>query len=609
MIKYINPINIVALKRNTFLKNCMLTKRKKCFSIKIIDSLTKKNVKVYVGSGKNKTVETQKAEVKEEPAKEKNDVSYVTHDKTDNQNGNVTKEAVTDDSITDKLNKNDIINLQNSLSTIFQKKSIFYESERIIRCESGRGGDGCMSYKKFKKKVFGSLGIPNGGKGGNGGSIYLCYCCNLKKQKNSIKNNDQNKYIYITNLNELPTVLSATNGCKGKARQVRGNNGKSIYVYLNKICHVYQIFTSTNGDNNKICDTNKSKEDIDSNGSQLNDKECYTTEELNKNGDNRINKLCDDTCDSTNANITHKNSFLHIESTLNNDKSNKQLTHFTSAHSDRVYNTIKREDPVYLKKNNHVLKQLMLINKKIQKDTYIGILNEKNNCILLAKGGEGGKGNNMQNTFSYDTGKEGVVTYIRIIFKCISDICFIGYENAGKSSLLSLITHKIRTVNNLYVLKTIFFKDNFQISVADFFSNTDTVTSTATVVEKSNVNSINKKKPFHINLNLLKFLEMTHVLVIVLDCNDHIYDQFLSIRTELKLKNESIYLKPYIVVINKCDVTFQENIKKADQAYNQIKLYDDTVPIFFISAKYGIGINEFVMSLRRCVEKAKQIKT
>ncbi|ETW62821.1 hypothetical protein PFMC_01341 [Plasmodium falciparum CAMP/Malaysia] len=477
-LKYINEILLKKqLKSRHIFKKGLLNYSS--YSITIVDRLENTKIKKVYG----KVSKKERAQEKEK--------------------GNISEEA-----------DNPLIKRNFDLYKENKEKSIFYESERIIKCTSGSGGNGHMSFKKYKRKVFGSLGIPNGGKGGNGGSIYICYTNgkdNIKKKskRNKIQTaySNKDKYIYINNLNELSTSLYATDGENGKANQLRGRNGKSIFIYLNKICH-------------------------------------------------------------------------------------------------NVYNVLKKNDPVYIKRNNHILKEIMNIDKKVRKQRFIGILSENNNCILLAKGGEGGKGNNMNNTFSYENGKKGQVTYIKIVYKCISDICIIGYEQSGKSSILSLITQKIETANNLYILKKIYFADMYQISVADFFNNDKQIKEDKSV----RLNEENKNMPsFYINENIFGFLGLTHLLVIVLDMSYDLIRQFKTIRNQLKRKDEQIYRKPYIVVINKCDVNFKEKIKDTEKAYNEIKMYDnDDVPIFFLSAKYGIGINEFVNGLRSSIIKLKK---
>ncbi|SOV74618.1 GTP-binding protein, putative [Plasmodium sp. gorilla clade G3] len=579
MINSLKYINEILLKKQLKSRNILKKSILNCssYSITIVDRLENTKIKKVYG----KVSKKEKAQGKEE--------------------GNISEEA-----------ENPLIKRNFDLYKENKEKSIFYESERIIKCTSGSGGNGHMSFKKYKRKVFGSLGIPNGGKGGNGGSIYLCYTNGNESIKKKSKRNkiqtaysNKDKYIYINNLNELSTSLYATDGENGKANQLRGRNGKSIFIYLNKICHLYELFSDDKNIN--MCDDNINT--CDDNINMCDDNINTCDDNINTCDDN-IN-MCDDNinvCDDNNNNNNNCRDNINNCKTFNdvlrkNDWQIKKEYNYFSNYENNVYNVLKKNDPVYIKRNNHILKEIMNIDKKVRKQRFIGILNENNSCILLAKGGEGGKGNNMNNTFSYENGKKGQVTYIKIVYKCISDICIIGYEQSGKSSILSLITQKIETANNLYILKKIYFTDMYQISVADFFNNDKQIKEDKSV----SLNEENKNMPsFHINENIFSFLGLTHLLVIVLDMSYDLIRQFKTIRNQLKRKDEQIYRKPYIVVINKCDVNFKEKIKDTEKAYNEIKMYDNDVPIFFLSAKYGIGINEFVNGLRSSIIKLKK---
>ncbi|CRH01056.1 GTP-binding protein, putative [Plasmodium relictum] len=547
--KFINEI--LLKKKKLCLRNGIFEKRKHLYSIKIIDKLKNKDVKIYDDSiKKKKKIEKEKDKLESE--------------------------------------ENNLMNTKNDLYEVNKNKSIFYESERIIKCVGGNGGDGAISFRKYKRKVFGKLGLPNGGKGGNGGSIYLCYSNIERQKKKSKKVNDENRHIYINNLNELPCVLSATSGEKGKSNQLRGKNGSNIFIYLNKICHIYKLFSDADSNNSNNLNVH---EKISNNNSE---------------NDNNKNKELNN-CNNLDNDLIRRNFAQEVRNDLNKkelmnnnlikNKLNEIAINYNSNYEENVYNILKKNDPVYIKRNNHILKEIVSLDKKITKEIYMGFLNEDNDCILLSRGGIGGRGNNMKNTFSYEKGEKGETSFIKILYKCISDICFIGYSQSGKSTLLSLITHKICTVNNLYILKKIYFKDNFQISVADFFNYNDNLQ------KRKNTENI---PYFRINQNLFNYLELTHLIVIVLDFKHNLSTQFYNIRQELKQKDERIYKKPFIVVINKCDINFKENIMKAEESYNEIKMYDSNVSIFFISAKYAIGINEFVSCLRYSIQKLKQ---
>ncbi|KJP88941.1 hypothetical protein AK88_01435 [Plasmodium fragile] len=550
------------------------TNGRRLYSIKIVDKVTKKSVKIYEHSlfGRN--------------GKGKKFNESCPHD-----DGEST--FPTDEGCTSVQNQRGapIVGVKSDVCKVARgKTSIFYESERIIKCESGAGGDGAISFKKFKRKVLGSMGIPNGGKGGNGGNVYLCYwdpkgggpLATKRKRRG------EDKHVYVNNLAELPCVISATNGSKGKANQLRGKNGMSVFLHFNKMCHVYRLFP-------------RGQEEEGTCGGVA-DSKC-THEPLHMlrghRYDTRGTPLGDEQRDVLMVGTNNQLPTPHVKEHHDN------LLTYKSQYEDKVYKVIKKEDPVYVKKNMHILKQLIRMDKEVGREIYIGMLSPNNNSLLLSKGGEGGKGNNMKDTYTYGKGAKGTTSYIKIVYSCISDTCFLGFAGSGKSTLLSLIAPKIHTVNNLYVLKKIFFKDNFQVSVADFSG--DCTEDGRGISDGSLI--AEQIPPFRISSNVAQHLELVHLFVIVLDMHRELMPQFRAIREELCCKDERLFHKPYIVVINKCDVHFTEKIKRAEEAYRDIKAYGgEDVPVFFISAKYAMGIDKFVTHLRTCVQKLKHAK-
>ncbi|MDH3004078.1 MAG: 50S ribosome-binding GTPase, partial [Flavobacteriia bacterium] len=97
------------------------------------------------------------------------------------------------------------------------------------------------------------------------------------------------------------------------------------------------------------------------------------------------------------------------------------------------------------------------------------IINNKEN--ILFKGGKGGLGNcNFKNSINHtpqyaQKGISGVGGWIILELKILADIGLIGYPNAGKSTLLSLLTNakpKISTLN----IGVLFYRD-FNIKIID----------------------------------------------------------------------------------------------------------------------------------------------
>ncbi|ANQ09116.1 Uncharacterized protein PCOAH_00036230 [Plasmodium coatneyi] len=568
------------------------TKGRRLYSIKIIDKVTKKSVKIYEHSSFGRNGKGKKSNEGRCPHDDGESMPPTEGGLTWGENHRGTP----------------IVGVKSAVCKVATRKaSIFYESERIIKCESGAGGDGGISFKKFKRKVLGPLGIPNGGKGGNGGDVYLRYW-DPKGGGPLIprrKRRGEDKHVFVNNLAELPCVISATNGAKGKANQLRGKNGMSVFLHLNKMCHVYRLFP---------------REGEESTSTRVAHTECIG-EALHILGGHTYDKQATSLHDEQRDLLTmgRKNQLANPH--VKGDQQN--LLTYKSQYEDKVYKVIKKEDPIYVKKNMHILKQLIRMDKQVGREIYIGMLSPSNSSLLLSKGGEGGKGNNMQDTYTYGKGAKGTTSYIRIVYRCISDTCFLGFSGSGKSTLLSLIAPKIHTVNNLYVLKKIFFTDNFQVSVADFagdsteggtgtsdgncISGGTCITDGNCITDESRI--AEQSPPFRISPNVAHHLELVHLLVLVLDMHHELMPQFRAIREELRRKDERLFHKPYIVAINKCDVHFTEKINRAEEAYREIKAYGgDDVPVFFISAKYAMGIDKFVTHLRTCVQKLKQGK-
>lgn len=85
--------------------------------------------------------------------------------------------------------------------------------ETIIRVEAGKGGDGCVSFRREKFIPFGG---PNGGDGGDGGSVYLEADASL----NTLIDFHHNR------------LHKAKNGEKGMGTDCTGKGGDDLYLMV-----------------------------------------------------------------------------------------------------------------------------------------------------------------------------------------------------------------------------------------------------------------------------------------------------------------------------------------------------------------------------------------
>ena len=81
-----------------------------------------------------------------------------------------------------------------------------FVDEALIRIQAGKGGNGCMS---FRREKFIPLGGPDGGDGGSGGSVFL----QADESLNTLSD-----YRY-------QVTFRAKNGAGGRGRDCSGKGG------------------------------------------------------------------------------------------------------------------------------------------------------------------------------------------------------------------------------------------------------------------------------------------------------------------------------------------------------------------------------------------------
>ncbi len=210
-------------------------------------------------------------------------------------------------------------------------------------------------------------------------------------------------------------------------------------------------------------------------------------------------------------------------------------------------------------------------------------------------GGRGGRGNasfksstnRAPNTCTLGT--EGEEKEVELELKMIADVGLIGMPNAGKSSLMSKITHAQVKIG-AYPFTTLSpnlsfvqFEDYSRILVADIPG----------IIENAHLNK-------GLGISFLKHIERTSTLVIVLDIapDDEEHDPFLDyeiLRKELSAYNSEMLNKPSFVVLNKVD---------KDGAANNVKSFRERYPfdpstLFEVSAKEEQGLKELLRALHQ----------
>ncbi len=212
--------------------------------------------------------------------------------------------------------------------------------------------------------------------------------------------------------------------------------------------------------------------------------------------------------------------------------------------------------------------------------TVLRDLIEDNESVIIARGGRGGKGNSKNR--SATPGEEGEAREIVLELKLIADIGIIGYPNAGKSTLISKVSHARPKIASypfttkkpvLGVIKS----DDKDIVIADIPGLIQGAHAGKGLGDK-----------------FLRHVERTRVLLHVIDAaaidgRDPVGD-YHSLNNELALYDKALLRKPQIIAANKIDEPgAKENLERL-----QSELKDKVYPI---SAKTGEGIDRLLSAL------------
>ena len=174
--------------------------------------------------------------------------------------------------------------------------------------------------------------------------------------------------------------------------------------------------------------------------------------------------------------------------------------------------------------------------------------------IILAKGGRGGLGNSNFATPTNQVpehaqpGEDGIEGWKQIELKVLADVGLVGFPNAGKSTLLSVITAaKPKIANYAFTTLTpqlgmVAYRDNRSFCIADLPG----------IIE----GAAEGKGLGH---RFLRHIERNAVLLFIIpsDSNDH-KKEFEILKNELAEFNPELLQKEFIIAFSKSDLLDQE---------------------------------------------------
>lgn len=229
------------------------------------------------------------------------------------------------------------------------------------------------------------------------------------------------------------------------------------------------------------------------------------------------------------------------------------------------------------------------IIKDAETDEVLADLTEDGEQFVAARGGKGGKGNASFATPTNQTpryaeeGKPGEERRIKLELKLIADVGLVGFPNAGKSTLISVISaakpkiadYPFTTLQpNLGIVK---YKDYKSFTVADIPG----------IIEGAHEGK-------GLGLRFLRHIERTKIILMLIDVTDENYQKtYDTLINELKEYSETLFKKKLLLAFSKMDLLPEEETQEVRR--RKVNGYEGK--IHFISAVSGFGIKELLDDL------------
>ena len=207
---------------------------------------------------------------------------------------------------------------------------------------------------------------------------------------------------------------------------------------------------------------------------------------------------------------------------------------------------------------------------------------EDGEMIVILKGGRGGLGNDHFKSATRQTplyaqpGEPGEEVWKVLELKILADIGLVGFPNAGKSTLLSVVSaakpeiadYPFTTLRpNLGIVS---YRDDRSFVMADIPG----------IIEGASEGR-------GLGLRFLRHIERNSALLFMVPANSpSIIKEYKILMKELEQYNPELIDKNKILAVTKCDLVDDEGMRKIKKR----KMPD--VPVVYISSHSGMGISE-----------------
>ena len=230
------------------------------------------------------------------------------------------------------------------------------------------------------------------------------------------------------------------------------------------------------------------------------------------------------------------------------------------------------------------------IIKNAETEQVLKDLTGEKDSYVAAKGGNGGFGNarfkTQRNTAPKiaNDGQLGEELKIELELKVLADVGLVGFPNAGKSTFISKVS-------------------NAKPKIADYPFTT--LVPNLGIVKYGNYRSFvmadipgliqGAADGKGLGSQFLRHIERTKVLVYLVECIDEeIYENFVTLKNELKRHNPELIKRPSLLLLTKTDLIPTELL--------ELEKISKEIPIVQISSVSGQNLNEAIQAIAELIK-------
>ncbi len=219
---------------------------------------------------------------------------------------------------------------------------------------------------------------------------------------------------------------------------------------------------------------------------------------------------------------------------------------------------------------------------------FICEITEEGQEVVLVPGGRGGLGNahfktpTLQSPRFSQPGEEGITEWKVLELKVLADVGLVGFPNAGKSTLLSVVSAAKPEIAN-YPFTTLVpnlgivsYRDYKSFVMADIPG----------IIEGASEGK-------GLGTRFLRHIERNSSLLFLVSCqSDNIYEEYKILLNELKQYNPELLDKQRILAISKCDTIDEELIDELEKDLKKRMKGKFKIPYIFFSSQSGQNLTQ-----------------